>query len=128
MRHCRGRSRCAGRAAGIIRTCAALARRIIESRAHPEQGYRACLGIIRLSKSYEPARVEAACRRALALDVCSYRSIQSILKTGKDREALPGEESVRRACRRHHPNVRGAKYYSLRETVNEPAVAGKGGV
>lgn len=84
--------------------------------------------IIRLSKSYEPSRVEAACRRALALDVCSYRSIQSILKTGKDREPLPGEEPERRACRRHHQNVRGAEYYALRETANEPTVAAKGGV
>jgi len=109
-------------------SCAAAASRIIESRAHPEQGYRACLGIIRLSKSYEPVRVEAACRRALALDVCSYGSIQSILRSGKDREALPGEEPVRTACRRHHQNVRGAEYYALRETANEPAVAGKGGV
>jgi transposase len=109
-------------------SCAALARQIMESRAHPEQGYRACLGIIRLSKSYEPARVEAACRRALALDVCSYGSIQSILKSGKDREALPGEEPVRSACRLHHHNVRGAEYYALRATANEPAVAGKGGV
>jgi len=108
--------------------CAALARRIIESRDHPEQGYRACLGIIRLSKSYEPSRVEAACRRALALDVCSYRSIHSILKSGKDREALPDEEPVRNVCTRHHQNVRGAEYYALAETTKEPAVAGKGGV
>lgn len=92
--------------------CATMARHIIESRDHPEQGYRACLGIVRLSKSYEFSRVDAACRRALALDVCSLRSIKSILKAGKDREPLPSDEPVVKVCRSHHHNVRGANYYA----------------
>jgi transposase len=107
--------------------CAAAAEQIIEGRDHPEQGYRACLGIIRLSRSYEFARVDAACRRALALDVCSYRSIHSILKTGKDREALPGEQPIVQVCNRHHPNVRGREYYA-QESFGEPClVTEKGG-
>ena len=93
-------------------SCAACAEHIIEARMHPEQGYRACLGIVRLSKSYESSRVEAACRRALALDVCSYQSIKSILKTEKDREPLPGDEPVVSVCNEYHLNVRGAHYYS----------------
>jgi transposase len=101
--------------------CAAAAQQIIEGRDHPEQGYRACLGIIRLSKSYEFARVEAACRRALALDVCSYRSIHSILKTGMDREALPGEQPTVPLCNSHHDNVRGREYYA-QELSAEPCV------
>ena len=107
-------------AATIGPSCAAMARQIIESRDHPEQGYRACLGLIRLSKSYEFSRVDAACRRALALDVCSYRSIKSILKTGKDREVLPADEPVVRVCRSHHHNVRGAAYYAQQETMQQP--------
>ncbi len=91
--------------------CAAVARQIIEGRDHPEQGYRACLGIIRLSRGYETARVESACRRALLLDVCSYRSIRSILRSGKDREALPQDESAPSVCTRHHHNIRGSGYY-----------------
>ena len=94
-------------------SCAACAEHIIENRMHPEQGYRACLGIVRLSKSYEPERVDAACRRALALDVCSYRSIKSILKTEKDREPLPGEESVVKSYSDSHANVRGSGYYIM---------------
>jgi len=109
-------------------SCAELAEQIITTRAHPEQGYRACLGIIRLSKSYEHSRVNAACRRALAFDLCSYRSIQSILKTGKDSEPLLIDEPVRRACRSHHQNVRGAGYYARQETTEEPAAAEKGGL
>ncbi len=109
-------------------SCAALAEEIITTREHPEQGYRACLGIIRLSRSYEFSRVDAACRRALTLDVCSYRSIKSILKTGKDREALPGDEPAMKVCKSHHYNVRGPDYYALQETMEEVAVAEKGGL
>jgi len=106
-------------AAKIGPHCAAAAQRIIEVREHPEQGYRACLGLIRLSRSYEFARVDAACRRALALDVCSYRSIHSILKTGRDREALPGEQLTVPLCNLHHENIRGREYYA-QEPASEP--------
>jgi len=92
--------------------CAQAAERIIRRRQHPEQGYRACLGIMRLSKGYRPGRVEAACRRALALDVCSYRSIASILKSGKDSEPLPGDGAELMSCDHHHSNVRGKAYYT----------------
>ena len=90
----------------------ACAEHIIKNRMHPEQGYRACLGIISLSKSYDHSRVDAACARALALDVCSYQSIKSILKTGKDREPLPTEQAVVSVCNAQHANVRGAAYYA----------------
>lgn len=107
--------------------CAAAAQRIIEGRDHPEQGYRACLGIMRLSKSYEFARVDAACRRALALDVCSYRSIHSILKSGMDREALPGDQPTVSICNRHHDNVRGREYYAQEPPAEPCLVTEQGG-
>jgi transposase len=107
--------------------CAAAAQRIIDGRDHPEQGYRACLGIIRLSKSYECARVDAACRRALALEVCSYRSIHSILKSGMDRAALPGEQPTVPLCNRHHDNVRGREYYAQEPSAEPCPVAEQGG-
>lgn len=90
--------------------CARAVQQIIESRPHPEQGYRAALGILRLTKGYTPSRVEAACQRALALDVCRYRSIQSILQTGMDRESL--EPASAGTCPLDHPNVRGSEYYA----------------
>ena len=108
--------------------CATVAEQIIQSRQHPQQGYRACLGIIRLSKSYEFSRVEAACRRALALDVCSYQSIKSILKTNKDREALHEEYPVVMSCNIHHHNVRGGNYYAEGDLIEQSAMAEKGGV
>ena len=52
---------------------------ILRSRAHPQQGFRSCLGIMRLGKSYTDERLEAACRRALHLGATSYKSVKSIL-------------------------------------------------
>jgi transposase len=89
---------------------ATLLEKIIHSRKHPEQGYRACLGILRLAQRYTNERLEAACLRALTLDSCSYRSIQSMLATGFDRQPLePPDESA--VHRKNHVNVRGAGYY-----------------
>lgn len=92
--------------------CGQAVRQIIESREHPEQGYRAALGIIRLANRHGAERVDAACRRALALDVCRYRHIKSILVHGKEHEPLPGESGQEQWCRTHHQNVRGAGYYA----------------
>jgi transposase len=86
-------------------------RTILESKPHPEQGYRACLGVLRLSKTYTPARLEAACQRALAAQACSYRSLRSILQQGLDQQTtLPGESE---RTGPQHENLRGAAYYDL---------------
>ena len=89
---------------------AALVAKILESRPHPEQGYRAALGIIRLAGRHGPDRAEAACARALRLRSYSYRSVESILRTGLDRQPLPGDKP---ALPPHpaHQNVRGPGYY-----------------
>jgi len=89
---------------------ATLAQKVIESRAHPEQGYRACLGLIRLAKVYGDERMEAASERALAVGAYSYRSIESILKRGLDRQPLlPG--TTKPTSPVEHENVRGPNYY-----------------
>ena len=82
---------------------------ILEERRHPEQGYRSCLGILRLAKQYGPARLEAACARAVAVRARSYRHVHSILKHGLDQLPLElGEENRPGPI---HRNVRGADYY-----------------
>lgn len=81
---------------------------ILRSRPHPEHGYRASMGIMRLSKSYGEERVEAACRRALAIGSVTYRSIKSILKTGLDGADLRSEETTPSVT---HDNIRGPNYY-----------------
>jgi len=82
---------------------------ILQERRHPEQGYRSCLGILRLAKTYSDARLEAACTRALLLGAYRYKSIESILKRGLESKPIAvTEESV---LPQHHENVRGSGYY-----------------
>lgn len=88
---------------------------IMRSRPHPEQGFRSCLGLLNLSKSYGPGRLEAACRRACHFRAYSLKSVRSILKSGLDSERLsvPSDDATgdETAASRHHCNVRGAGYY-----------------
>lgn len=90
---------------------AALVAAILASRPHPEQGYRAALGIIRLAGRYGGLRAEAACARALALRSYSYRSVESILRNGLDRQPLPGQ-APELSPHPAHANVRGPGYYN----------------
>lgn len=88
----------------------ALVQHILEHRPHPEQGYRSCLGLLRLAKQYSPERLNAACDRARAAGARSYRHVDAILKHGLDREPLllggadPRPTPI-------HDNVRGPAYY-----------------
>ena len=93
---------------------AGVLKQIMEQRKHPELGYRACLGVLRLGKRYSNERLEAACRRAIAMNASSYRSIKSILENSLDREPL---ESVKvpAAHSEVHSNVRGSAYYHRKE-------------
>ncbi|TVS19023.1 MAG: IS21 family transposase [Gammaproteobacteria bacterium] len=81
----------------------------LENRPHPEHGYRACLGLLNLSRHYGYARLEAAAQRALRIGSPSYRSVASILKTGLDR--LAAEETPDTPPLPMHENVRGPGYY-----------------
>lgn len=83
---------------------------VLASRRHPQQGFRSCLGIMRLGKTYTDQRLEAACRRALALGAVSFKSVQSILKSGLDQQPLPAT-STQEALPIDHPNIRGGHYY-----------------
>jgi transposase len=87
-----------------------LVRHLLESKPHPEQGYRACLGLMRLARQHGPERLEAACARAIAIHAPAYRSVASILKTGLDRQPLPRTEQTELALP-VHANVRGPRYY-----------------
>lgn len=88
----------------------ALVQKILESRPHPEQGYRACLGLLRLGKQYTSERLEAASFRALRSGATSYRSVKSILEHGLDQ--VPLEEQAQLELPADHENVRGATYYN----------------
>jgi len=82
---------------------------ILTARPHPQQGFRACVGIMRLGKRYSEARLEAACRRALRIGACSYKSIASILKHDLDQQPIPELPPTPPVI--IHDNIRGAQYY-----------------
>ena len=86
-----------------------LVRTILSSRPHPQQGFRSCLGILRLAKDYGEKRLDAACHRALAIGGTSYKSVASILKHYLDQRALPDQSAEDPSI--SHKNIRGARYY-----------------
>ena len=89
---------------------AALCKQILERRPHPEQGFRACLGIVRLANSYSASRVEAAAERAIAIGARTYASVKSTLDNKLDRR--PAEKRAAEAPPIQHQNIRGPRYYN----------------
>jgi transposase len=79
---------------------------ILRSRPHPEQGFRSCIGILRLEKRYGAERLDAACARALALGTRSYTSVAAILNNRQDRKRAETEVPSL-----FHENIRGPDYY-----------------
>jgi transposase len=89
---------------------AAVIHAILARYVHPQQGFRSCLGIMRLGKTYGAQRLEAACLRGLAIGSPSYKSLESILRRGLDDQALPAQRELTLAI--EHDNVRGAEYFN----------------
>ena len=89
-----------------------LIEKILKSRPHPEQGYRSCLGVIRLGKRFSNERLERACTRALFIGAYNYTSVRSILERGLDTQ-MP--EKVLSCTAAVHENVRGTGYYAERK-------------
>ncbi len=91
---------------------------ILADRPHPEQGYRSCLGILRLGKRYGNDRLEAACARGHRARARSYRHIESILKNGLDRVAHEDAKKTPQPSLALHGNVRGSAYYGDNNNSN----------
>lgn len=96
-------------AAAIGPATAALCELILERRPHPEQGFRSCLGIVRLVRPFGADRLEAAATRAIEIGTFTYGSVRSILDHKLDRQAAhrPSADSMPIL----HPNIRGPRYY-----------------
>jgi transposase len=88
---------------------AELVQRIIDSRTHPEQAYRSCLGILRLEKHYSGQRLENACLRALKFSALSFQALRNILENGLDR--LEQNPDSSKPALPDHENIRGSGYY-----------------
>jgi len=96
----------AARVGPNVAAFAAFADVVMRKRKQPEQGYRTCLGVIRLADKFGRDRLDAACRRALEINARSYSSLQSILKNGLDRK--PRTRATEEPAITH-PNIRRTK-------------------
>ena len=83
---------------------------IMNERPHPEQAFRACIGIIRLSKSYGEDRLESACKYALSIRAHSYKSIESILKKNMD-QLQTDPNHKHETITESHEYIRGKDYF-----------------
>ncbi len=101
-------SRIVGWAKTVGPSTAEMVECIMRERPHPEQGYRACLGILRLAKRFTQERLEKACARALACKAHSYRSVESMLKNNLEAQPLP---SLAIGALPIHDNILGSDYY-----------------
>lgn len=88
----------------------ALVTTMLDERAHPEQGYRSCLGLLRLGKQYGEARLDAACARALNGGARSYQHVAAILKHRLDRLSASVERRGDQASL-VHDHLRGSHDY-----------------
>jgi transposase len=80
---------------------------VLANRPHPEQGFRTCLGMLRLFRGIDAARAEAVAARAIAIGALTYKSVASILENNLDRTPQATESSTVIA----HPNLRGPGYF-----------------
>lgn len=99
---------------------------VIASRAHPQQAYRSCLGVLRLGKKYGDERLEAACGRAVKLGSFSFKSVDAILKNRLDERPLETPEPAALPKTRH-VNVRGGSYYAGKPDTATATVAQRDG-
>ena len=96
-------------AASVGPSAAELVKRLLMEKTHPEQGYRSCLGLMRLARTHGRGRMEAACERALAVGAHRYRSVASILEKGLDRQPILPQQAE--LALPDHANLRGPGYY-----------------
>jgi transposase len=88
---------------------------ILATRRHPEMGYRSCLGILRLGKTYSEDRLEAACKRAVRCRAFNYQSLKSILRNELDRVTIPASSNEPSSAQ--HENIRGAGYFDSKPAI-----------
>ena len=97
---------------------------IMRQRKHPEQGYRTCLGVLRLTKTFGRDRLDAACERALEINAHSYTSLHSILKNGLPSHGLQANHCrvTDRKPRTRAPPSRQHAFACTCRVIDEPAI------
>ena len=83
---------------------------LLKQLVHPEQNYRACLGLLTIAKPYGKQRLEAACQMAITIGSPKRYSVLSILRNGLDKQPLMTVSKTARMLQ--HENIRGAQHYA----------------
>jgi hypothetical protein len=81
----------------------------LSSKAHSEQAYRVCLGLLNLSREYPPERLDKACKIANVQRLYRLKQIKSILQSNCDR--LPQQLDIDIQLPQAHENIRGPRDY-----------------
>jgi hypothetical protein len=85
---------------------------ILSAHRVEKQGYRSCMSLMKLADKYSLTRFEEACQRALSYTPSpSFKTIQTILKTGQDKVPVTPDRQVTKHDAETHGFVRGANYY-----------------
>jgi transposase len=85
---------------------------VLARRPHPEQGFRTCLGILRLYRGIDAARAEAISARAVQIGALNYQSVASILEHRLESKAAQHAADTAPIL---HANTRGSRYYHIEE-------------
>lgn len=91
---------------------------LLDSKAHPEQGYKACQGVLNLGKRFGTGRLINACKRAIEYNAFTYYIVEDILKKGMDKLNTEEEQIPLKSITPTHKNVRGKDYYQHSLNLN----------
>lgn len=83
---------------------------VLDSRSHPEQSYKSCMGILNLTKKYEKEEVIKACEKALETNCITYKFIKNTLENKTFN--LSREEELHQLQIPYHENIRGKEFYN----------------
>lgn len=83
----------------------------LASRDHPEQAYRACMGLRDIARKYPPQRLNDACGVANRNGLVRIKQIREVLKNGMDRLALLEEQEQGASLPQDHENIRGPEQF-----------------
>ncbi len=89
---------------------AELVTRVMQNRKHPEQGFRAAMGLLSLSKKYPKERVEKAADRALFFGNLTCKAMKAILDQGLEAQGIAKKQDQHKKALLHE-NIRGQEYY-----------------
>ena len=81
---------------------------MLDQKEHPEQAFRACMGVLKLGKKYEEEALQLVCKRAIEINSISYRFINNSLKNNTYKME---EENAKDLTLPFHDNIRGKDNY-----------------